>query len=61
MYEYTYSAQTGKFEILRVVKDDKGNKTNSKILIGVAVNGKEEGITVVHYGDTPCQTYLTKE
>ena len=61
MYEYTYSAQTGRFEILRVVKDDKGNKTNSKIMIGVAVKGKTEGITIVHYGDTPNQTYLVKE
>lgn len=61
MYEYTYSDKTGRFEILKVVKDDKGNKSNSKILIGVAVKGQQEGITVVHYGDTPNQTYLTKQ
>lgn len=60
-YEYAYSNITGKFEIMKEVKDSKGNKTKSKILIGVAVNGQQQGITVVHYGDTPIQTYLIRQ
>ena len=58
MYEYTYSDKTGNIAIKKMKKDDKGNLTKTNIIIGVAVAGS---ITVVHYGDTPVQTYLVKQ
>ncbi len=61
MYEYSYSSKTGSIEIKKVAKDDKGNLTKKNIIVGVAVSGKQEGITAVHYGDIPVQTYLVKQ
>ena len=58
LYEYTYSDKTGNIAIKKMKKDDKGNLTKTNIIIGVAVAGS---ITVVHYGDTPVQTYLVKQ
>jgi hypothetical protein len=60
-YVYSYNSTTGTFEILKRMKDEKGNWTTAKILIGVAVSGNPDGITVVHYGDVPVQTYLVKQ
>ena len=60
-YEYTYSNTTGRVEILKRVVDDKGKVSKSAIFTGVAVSGKREVLTVVHYGDTPVQSYLVKQ
>ena len=60
-YEYKYSATTGTVEILKETRDEKGAVSKTTILTGVAVSGKKEMMTVVHYGDTPVQTYLVKQ
>lgn len=60
-YEYTYSATTGKIEILKRVVDEKGKVSKSAVFTGIAVNGKKEVITIAHFGDTPVQTYLVKQ
>jgi len=60
-YEYTYSNVTGKIEILKRVVDEKGKVSKSTIFTGVAVSGKQEVITIAHFGDTPVQTYLVKK
>ena len=60
-YEYTYSNITGRVEILKLVKDDKGKVSKTTIFTGVAVQGRREVLTVVHYGDTPVQSYLVKQ
>lgn len=61
-YEYTYSNVTGVLEVLNEVEDDKGNKSKVPIFTGVAVCGSAHGdmLTVVHFGDTPAQTYLVR-
>jgi len=60
-YEYTYSEITGRVEILKRVVDDKGKVSKATIFTGVAVSGRQEVLTVVHYGDTPVQTYLVRQ
>ena len=60
-YEYTYSATTGNLEILKLVRDDKGNISKSAVFVGVATAAGREILTVVHFGDTPVQTYLVKQ
>lgn len=60
-YEYTYSNITGRVEIMKRTVDDKGKVSKATIFTGVAVQGKCEVLTVVHYGDTPVQTYLVKQ
>ena len=60
-YEYTYSAKTGRLEILKLVRDEKGNISKSAVFVGIADAGEREILTVVHYGDTPVQTYLVKQ
>jgi len=60
-YEYTYSEKTGKLEILKRVQDDKGKVSKTAIFTGVAVSGTKEVLTIVHFGDTPIQTYLQKQ
>ena len=60
-YEYTYSTNTGKLEILKRVVDDKGKVSKTAIFTGVAVSGTSEVITLSHFGDTPVQTYLVKQ
>lgn len=60
-YEYTYSNITGKVEILKRIVDDKGKVSKSPIFTGVAVSGKQQVLTIAHYGDTPVQTYLVKQ
>ena len=60
-YEYSYTNTTGKFEILKRVVDDKGKVSKSAIFTGVAVSGTKEVITIVHFGDTPVQTYLVRQ
>ena len=60
-YYYTYSATTGTVTIIKMVKDDKGKVSPSNIFLGTATSGKQELITIVHYGDTPVQTYLVKQ
>lgn len=60
-YEYTYSNVTGRVEILKMSKDDKGKVSKTTIFTGVAVQGAQEVLTIVHYGDTPVQTYLVKQ
>lgn len=61
LYEYKYSNVTGTVEILKRVVNDKGAVTKSTIFTGVAVEGKQTMLTIVHYGDTPVQTYLVKQ
>lgn len=60
-YEYSYSVTTGKVEILKRVVDDKGKVSKSAIFTGIAVSGKREVLTIVHFGDTPVQSYLVKQ
>lgn len=60
-YEYKYSNVTGTVEILQKSKNEKGAVTKTTIFTGVAVNGKQQVLTVVHYGDIPVQTYLVKQ
>lgn len=60
-YEYTYSATTGRVEILKLVRDDKGNISKSAVFVGIAVAGQKDIITIAHFGDTPVQTYLVKQ
>ncbi len=60
-YEYSYSESTGKVEILKRVVDDKGKVSKTAIFTGVAVSGQKEVLTIVHYGDTPVQSYLMKQ
>lgn len=60
-YEYTYAETTGRFEILKNVRDDKGNVSKSAVFVGIATTGKQEIITIAHFGDTPVQTYLVKQ
>ena len=65
-YEYTYSNVTGRLEILKMVKNDKGAVSKSAIFTGIVVSGTLEGkaldvITLSHFGDTPSQTYLVKQ
>jgi hypothetical protein len=60
-YEYTYSNVTGRVDILKTVKDDKGKVSKSVIFTGIAVSGKQEVLTMAHYGDTPVQTYLVRQ
>ena len=60
-YEYSYSNTTGRIEILKRVVDDKGKVSKSAIFTGVAVSGKQEVITIAHFGDTPVQTYLVRQ
>ncbi len=61
LYEYTYASNTGKFQIMKRVVDDKGKVSKSAIFTGVAVSEKQEVITIAHFGDTPVQTYLVKQ
>ena len=60
-YEYKYSDVTGKIEILKMVKDDKGKVSKTTIFTAVVVSGKQEVLTIAHYGDTPVQTYLVRK
>ena len=61
LYEYTYSDVTGALSILKRTEDDKGKVSKTAIFTGIAVSGTKEVITVVHYGDTPVQSYLVKQ
>ena len=61
LYEYKYSETTGTIDILKRVVNDKGAVSKTTIFTGVAVSGTQEVITIVHYGDTPVQTYLVKQ
>lgn len=63
IYEYEYINETGSLTVLKSVKDDKGNLSKVELFSGVAVSGTKHGdiLTVVHYGDTPAQTYLVRE
>jgi len=60
-YEYSYSSTTGNLQILKLVRDEKGNISKSAVFVGIATSGEKEVLTVVHYGDTPIQTYLVKQ
>lgn len=62
-YEYTYSNVTGVLNVLNEVEDEKGNKSKVSLFTGVAVQGTPYGdmLTVVHFGDTPAQTYLVRK
>ena len=61
-YEYTYSSSTGDISIIKNVKNDKGAISKVTIFSAVAIGGETQDIiTVVHYGDTPVQTYLVKQ
>ena len=61
LYEYKYNSATGSVEIVKLVKNDKGAVTKPIIFQGVAVEGKQTVLTIVHYGDSPIQTYLVKQ
>lgn len=60
-YEYVYTETTGKIEVKKEEKDDKGKVSKTIIFTAVAVTGKKDVMTVAHYGDTPVQTYLVKQ
>ena len=60
LYYYSYSDKTGAFEIMQT-SINKGNITRKTLFSGVAVDGTQQVITVVHYGDTPAVTYLVKQ
>ena len=60
LYEYSYSTSTGRIQILQRT-ENKGKVTKNAIFVGVAVSGQPETITIVHYGDTPAQTYLVRQ
>jgi hypothetical protein len=55
--------ETGSLKVLDLVEDEKGNISKVAIFTGVAVSGTKYGdmLTVVHYGDTPAQTYLVRK
>lgn len=61
LYEYKYNNVTGTVDILKRVVNDKGAVTKQTIFQGIAVDGKQTVLTVVHYGDSPIQTYLVKQ
>lgn len=61
LYEYKYSPVTGTVDILKRVVNDKGAVTKQTIFQGIAANGKQTVLTVVHYGDSPIQTYLVMQ
>ena len=65
-YEYTYSSVTGRVEIFKMVKNDKGAVSKSAIFTGIAVSGTlnrvaTDVITLSHFGDVPSQTYLVRQ
>lgn len=65
-YAYAYSSATGRVEISKLVKDDKGNVSPTVILSGIFVSGTLNGnaidvLTVSHFSDTPVQTYLVRQ
>lgn len=60
-YEYTYNSGTGNLQILKRSVNDKGAVSKTAIFSGVAVSGTREVLTVVHYGDTPAQSYLVRQ
>lgn len=60
-YAYDYSEKTGSFSIKKSEKDDKGKVSLKEILVGVAVSGSRDIITVAHFGDSPVQSYLVKQ
>lgn len=59
-YEYTYSETSGAISIINSVKNDKGAISKVTLFSGVAVSGDKDIITIVHFGDTPVQTYLVR-
>ena len=61
LYEYTYSDATGALQILQRTVNDKGAVSKTPIFSGVAVSGTKEVLTIVHYTDTPAQTYMVKQ
>jgi hypothetical protein len=61
LYEYKYNSVTGTVDILKRVVNDKGAVTKQTIFQGIAVEGWQTVLTVVHYGDSPIQTYLVKQ
>lgn len=62
-YEYEYVSETGVLNVMKLVKDEKGNISKVAVFVGVAVSGTKHGdmLTVVHYGDTPAQSYLIRK
>ncbi|TGX80211.1 hypothetical protein E5358_13485 [Palleniella muris] len=62
-YECEYVKETGSLKIKKEYVDDKGNHSKKEIFSGVVVSGTKYGdmITLVHYGDTPVQTYLVRQ
>ena len=61
LYEYTYNTSDGKIQINKRVVDDKGKVSKTVIFTGSAISADKEIISIVHYGDTPAQTYLVKQ
>lgn len=61
LYEYTYSDATGSIQILKRTVNDKGAVTKTAIFSGVATTGGTDVITLLHFGDTPSNTYLVKQ
>lgn len=61
LYEYKYNSKTGTVDILKTVVNDNKSVTKQTIFQGIAVEGKQTVLTIVHYGDSPIQTYLVKQ
>lgn len=62
-YKYEYVKETGNLNVVQTVIDDKGRRSEVTIFSGIAVSDTKFGdmLTVVHYGDTPAQTYLVRK
>lgn len=62
-YKYTYSATTGTVRVSKSVKDSKNKVTDVELFAGVvdSISSNRCIMTIVHYGDTPSQTYLVKQ
>ncbi len=62
-YKYSYSPTTGAVKVSKSVKDDKGKVSDVELFAASvdSISAQKFVMTVVHYGDTPAQTYLVKQ
>lgn len=60
-YEYTYNVPDGKITIKKINIDDNKKVSKIDIFMGTALSGDKELITIVHFKDTPAQTYLVRQ
>ena len=60
LYEYTYNEGTGAIQILKSTTSGKG-VSKTALFTGTANTGSRDVITIIHFGDTPSNTYLVKQ